>query len=73
MVILILGGAGRLYGAFAGAVIYMLLQDTLAKISPTYWQFGIGLLLVLTVMFARRGLFGLIEDASALFRRRAKS
>jgi branched-chain amino acid transport system permease protein len=73
MVILILGGAGRLYGAFAGAVIYMLLQDTLAKMSPTYWQFGIGLLLVLTVMFARRGLFGLIEDASALFRRRAKS
>jgi len=70
MVMLILGGAGRLYGAFAGAVIYMIIEDTVTKISPVYWQFGIGLLLVLTVLFARRGLLGLIEDTGALFRRR---
>jgi branched-chain amino acid transport system permease protein len=70
MVMLILGGTGRLYGAFAGAVIYMIIEDTVTKISPVYWQFGIGLLLVLTVLFARRGLLGLIEDTGALFRRR---
>jgi branched-chain amino acid transport system permease protein len=69
MVMLVLGGAGRLYGAFAGAVIYMVLQDYLAKMSPAFWQFGIGLLLVLTVMFARRGLFGLLEDAGRFLRR----
>jgi branched-chain amino acid transport system permease protein len=69
MVMLALGGAGRLYGAFAGAVIYMVLQDYLAKMSPAFWQFGIGLLLVLTVMFARRGLFGVLEDARRLLRR----
>jgi branched-chain amino acid transport system permease protein len=73
MVMLILGGSGRLYGAFAGAVIYMLLQDHLAKMSPAFWQFGIGLLLVVTVMFARRGLFGLFENAARFFDKGAKS
>jgi branched-chain amino acid transport system permease protein len=63
MVMLILGGTGRLYGAFVGAVVYMVLEDYFSKLSPTFWQFGIGLLLVLAVLFARRGLLGLVEDA----------
>jgi len=66
MVMLILGGAGRLYGAFVGAVIYMVLQDNLSKASPQYWQFAVGLMLVLTVLFARRGLLGLLQDAGRL-------
>jgi branched-chain amino acid transport system permease protein len=70
MVMLVLGGTGRLYGAFVGATIYMILEDDLAKLSPAFWQFGIGLLLVLTVLFARRGLLGLIEDATRYFRRK---
>jgi branched-chain amino acid transport system permease protein len=72
MVMLILGGAGRLYGAFVGAVIYMVLQDYLSKVSPQYWQFAVGLLLVLTVLFARRGLLGLIQDTAKLFARERK-
>jgi branched-chain amino acid transport system permease protein len=68
MIILILGGTGRLYGAFAGGVIYMLLEDYLSKASPEFWQFGIGFVLVLVVLFARRGLFGLVEDLGARFR-----
>jgi branched-chain amino acid transport system permease protein len=72
MVMLILGGAGRLYGAFVGAVIYMVLQDYLSKASPQYWQFAVGLMLVLTVLFARRGLLGLIEDIGRLFARERK-
>ncbi len=67
MVMLILGGTGRLYGAFVGAVVYMVLEDKLSKLSPTFWQFGIGLMLVLAVLFARRGLLGLIENAGAYF------
>jgi branched-chain amino acid transport system permease protein len=67
MVMLILGGTGRLYGAFVGAVIYMVLQDYISKTSPQYWQFAVGLMLVLTVMFARRGLLGLLEDAGRFF------
>jgi branched-chain amino acid transport system permease protein len=70
MVMLILGGAGRLYGAFVGAPIYMILEDNLAKLSPAFWQFGIGLLLVLTVLFARRGLLGIAEDAARYFKRK---
>ena len=72
MVMLILGGTGRLYGAFVGATIYMILEDYLSKLSPAFWQFGIGLLLVLTVLFARRGLLGLIEDAATFFKRGQK-
>jgi branched-chain amino acid transport system permease protein len=70
MVMLILGGTGRLYGAFVGAVVYMVLEDKLSKFSPTFWQFGIGLLLVLAVLFARRGLLGLIEDAGRYLSKR---
>ena len=73
MVMLILGGTGRLYGAFIGATVYLVLEDHLSKLSPTFWQFGIGLLLVLTVLFARRGLLGLLEDALKYFGRGAKS
>jgi len=62
LIILILGGTGRLYGAFIGAVVFLLLEDHLAKLSPAFWEFGVGLVLVLTVLFARRGLLGLIED-----------
>jgi branched-chain amino acid transport system permease protein len=73
MVMLILGGTGRLYGAFLGAVVYMALEDYLSKMSPTFWQFGIGLLLVLAVLFARRGILGLFEDfGKYLAKRRAK-
>jgi branched-chain amino acid transport system permease protein len=64
LIILILGGTGRLYGAFLGAAIFMLLEDSLAKLSPEFWEFGVGAVLVLTVLFARRGLAGLLEDAA---------
>jgi len=73
LVMLILGGAGRLYGAFAGAGSYMLLEDNLAKLSPEFWEFGIGLLLVLTVLFARGGLLGVIEGlGNSIARRRTR-
>jgi ABC-type branched-subunit amino acid transport system permease subunit len=44
----------------------------LAVDGPQYWQFAVGLLLVLTVLFARRGLLGLLEDAAKLFARERK-
>ncbi|MDH3714940.1 MAG: branched-chain amino acid ABC transporter permease, partial [Gammaproteobacteria bacterium] len=71
LLILILGGLGRLYGAFLGTVVFLVLEDELSKVSPEFWEFGVGLVLVLTVMFARRGLLGIIEDlGSRLFPRR---
>jgi branched-chain amino acid transport system permease protein len=70
MVMLIVGGTGRLYGAFLGAVVYMIMEDNLSKFSPTFWQFGIGLMLVLVVLFARRGLLGLVEQAAGSWSKR---
>jgi len=68
LIMLIMGGAGRLYGAFLGAAVYMILEDQLAKLSPEFWEFGVGLALVLVVLFGRRGLLGLIEDGVARLR-----
>ena len=61
VIILVFGGIGRIYGAFIGAAIYMLAQDQLAKTDPLFWNFWIGLILVLTVMFAKGGLLGLFD------------
>jgi len=58
MIMLILGGTGYLYGALLGAALFMLLQDYLSNLNPVYWQFWLGLLLVLIVLFARGGLMG---------------
>ena len=58
LVMLVLGGAGRLYGGLVGAAIFMLAQDYLAGLSPVYWQLGIGILLVAVVLFAKGGILG---------------
>jgi len=61
LVMLILGGVGRLYGAFIGPVVYIVVQDTLAKQYPEYWYLGIGALLIFVVLFARGGILGLLD------------
>jgi len=68
LIMLVLGGMGRLYGAFVGAGVFLVLRDELAKISPYYWSFGIGLLLVVTVLFARGGLLGVVDMLLARWR-----
>jgi len=61
MIMLILGGYGRLYGAFVGAVAYMVLEHTLAKAYPTAWQLGLGIVLIVVALYARNGILGLME------------
>ena len=61
LIILALGGYGRLYGAFIGSVAYLTLSHTLAKVYPTAWQLGLGLLLVVIALFARNGVIGIVE------------
>ena len=58
LVILILGGAGRLYGGIVGAIIYMVARDQLSGINPQYWYFWIGTLLVAVVIFLPNGILG---------------
>ncbi|HEY5898774.1 MAG TPA: branched-chain amino acid ABC transporter permease [Burkholderiales bacterium] len=58
LVMLILGGAGRLYGGILGALIYMVARDQFSGMNPQYWYFWIGLLLVAVVMFLPNGILG---------------
>jgi len=58
LVILILGGAGRLYGGLLGAIIYMVARDQFSGINPQYWYFWIGTLLIAVVIFLPNGILG---------------
>ena len=69
VIMLVLGGAGRLYGALVGTAVFMLAQDYLSGINPVYWQFWLGLLLVAFVFLARGGILGALD---ALRVRRAR-
>lgn len=70
LIILILGGYGRLYGAFVGALVYLLLEHTLSKAYPTAWQLGLGLTLMLVALYARNGILGLAEALRRRWRAR---
>jgi branched-chain amino acid transport system permease protein len=71
MIIVVLGGVGRLYGALIGAAVFMLAKDYLSGLNPVYWQFWIGMLLVVVVLFGRGGIMGRAEALRARLRRRA--
>jgi branched-chain amino acid transport system permease protein len=59
MVMVLLGGMGTLFGPVLGAVAFLLLEDLLSAWT-VHWQVVLGPLLVLVVLFARRGLYGLL-------------
>jgi branched-chain amino acid transport system permease protein len=65
LLILVLGGAGCLYGAMLGAIVFMTVQHLLSGLNPTYWQFWLGLLLIFVVLFARDGIMGALRALSA--------
>jgi len=56
LLMLVIGGAGWLYGGIAGAIVFKLMQDALSAITPQYWTFWIGLFLVVLVMVGREKL-----------------
>ena len=53
MLMLVIGGVGWLYGGIAGALVFKLLQDMLSTVTPQYWMFWIGLMLVLLMLLGR--------------------
>lgn len=53
LLVLIIGGAGYLYGGLIGAIVFKVMQDYLAYLTPQYWPFWIGLLLVAIVLVGR--------------------
>lgn len=58
VVMLVLGGAGRLYGGLIGATVYMIARDQFSGIAPQYWYFWIGALLVIVVTLLPNGILG---------------
>lgn len=65
MLIVVFGGVGTLYGAIVGAAAFKLMYDVLAAATPQYWQFWLGLVLVVLVLFVRGGIIGMIETILA--------
>src|SRR6201991_1667405 len=56
MLVLVIGGTGYLYGGLIGAVLFRMLQELFSTITPQYWQFWIGLVLVAIVLVGRARL-----------------
>jgi branched-chain amino acid transport system permease protein len=53
LLVLIIGGTGYLYGGLIGAIVFKLMQDYLSALTPQYWPFWIGLVLVVIVLVGR--------------------
>ena len=65
MLVLIIGGTGYLYGGIIGAIAFKFLQDWIAALTPQYWQFWIGLLLVAFVLGGREVIHGGVRALAA--------
>jgi branched-chain amino acid transport system permease protein len=70
LVMLVLGGAGRLYGGLVGAAIFLIARDQFSGIAPQYWYFWIGILLVVVVMLLPNGILGGLSKISARWGRK---
>jgi len=71
LVMLVLGGAGRLYGGLIGALIFMVARDQLAGMNPQYWYFWLGLLLIVVIIFLPNGILGGCAQLVARWRGKA--
>lgn len=61
VVMLVLGGERRLYGAFVGVAVYTIVEHYASEFDPFFWQFVIGLMLMVLVLFFEGGIMGIID------------
>lgn len=61
LLVLVIGGTGWLYGGVLGAVAFKVMHDLLSAVTPQYWQFWMGLILVTFVMIGRDRMGGWIR------------
>jgi branched-chain amino acid transport system permease protein len=61
LVMVLMGGMGTLFGPVLGAAVYLLLEEYLAALTE-HWMIIFGPFLVILVLFARRGIYGLIPE-----------
>ncbi|NYT68215.1 branched-chain amino acid ABC transporter permease [Pusillimonas noertemannii] len=72
MIMVILGGMGTLFGPVIGATAYLLLEHFLSGLTE-HWQAVMGIMLILIILFAKRGIFGLFEKSPPKRRKRWRS
>lgn len=60
--IAILGGAGHVIGAFAGSLVYELVRTYAAAFAADIWQMVLGVVLLLVILFAPKGLVGMYDS-----------
>ncbi|MCO5129971.1 MAG: branched-chain amino acid ABC transporter permease [Xanthobacteraceae bacterium] len=70
LLVLVIGGAGYLYGGLIGAVVFRVLQDMFSSWTPQFWQFWIGLVLVLIVLIGRERMYRGVQWLPRLVLRR---
>jgi branched-chain amino acid transport system permease protein len=70
VVMLVLVGAGRLYGGLIGAIIFLVARDQFSGINPQFWYFPMGVLLVAVVMFLPGGILGDLARLTSSLRNR---
>ncbi|MEZ0222639.1 branched-chain amino acid ABC transporter permease [Tardiphaga sp. 1201_B9_N1_1] len=73
LVMLVLGGAGHLWGALAGTIIFMIFEHIVAAANPFHWMTLVGLLLILIVVFAPRGLIEPVLSLASRFKRNGEA
>lgn len=69
LVMLVLGGAGSLFGALAGTVVFMWFEHVVSAANPFHWLTIVGALLIAVVLFAPKGLYGTAADLARRFAR----
>jgi len=69
LLVLIIGGTGYLYGGLIGAIAFKLMQDYISALTPQYWPFWIGLLLVVIVLVGRERIGSWTAPVRALVTR----
>jgi hypothetical protein len=60
IIMVLLGGTGTLHGPIIGALVFLVLEEVLSRLTE-HWKVILGPLLVLVVLFARGGIAGAIE------------
>jgi len=73
LIMLIVGGTATLYGGFVGAAVFLLAQDRLANLSPAYWLFWLGLLLIVVTLYLDGGVLGGLKKLARVLRRKGNA
>jgi branched-chain amino acid transport system permease protein len=71
LVMLVLGGSGRLFGALLGAATLLLIEHELSAINPFHWMTMVGVMLIVVVLYLPQGLSGVLGVITSRYRRSA--